>query len=77
MSWGRPGSMDFNAPPYNAPPGFSGRIAGPNELPDPGGFWEYPNFGGPAIWHPTKPGAAPNNDTFNPEYGNSNPYEES
>lgn len=67
------GGTDFNAPPYNAPPGYGGRIAAPGELPDPGGYWEYPNFGGPAIWHSTNGGGAPNMDTFNPGYGNSAP----
>jgi len=55
------GGTDFNAPPYNAPPGYGGRIAGPNELPDPGGYYEEPNFLGRMLgmqrtWHNTRPG---------------------
>jgi|GEM_PF-5647849 len=44
---------------------------------DPGGYWEYPNFGGPAIWHSASyshPGYNPPNEaTFNPAYGNPMP----
>lgn len=44
---------------------------------DPGGYWEYPNFGGPAIWHSASfshPGYnPPNAEAFNPEYGNPMP----
>jgi len=63
------------------PPGFPQDQAttdGAENYQDPGGYWEYPNFGGPAIWHSASfshPGEnPPNMGTFNPSNGNSNPY---
>lgn len=49
------GGIDFNAPPYNAPPGETGRIAGPGEFPCPGGYLETDMFGG-RHWHDYKGG---------------------
>jgi hypothetical protein len=77
MSWG--GNLNGQPSSY-VPAGIEGTTAGEENYPNPGGYWEYPNWGGPAIWHPTPAFAggtpintSPNEGTFNPEYGNSMP----
>lgn len=55
---------------------FERTTKGAENFPDSGGWWEYPHFGGPAIWHSasySNPGRGPNMETFNLKNGNSPP----